>query len=75
MIDDIARSDGIDMRRVYVAGFSSGGHMANRLGHEISGRLAAIAISGARWAVVLAAALRGIPILFSAGDQTRHTDR
>jgi len=73
MIDDIARSDGIDLRRVYVAGFSSGGHMANRLGHEISGRFAAIAISGARRVLFSQPPSRGIPILFSAGDQDPNT--
>jgi polyhydroxybutyrate depolymerase len=73
MIDDIARTDGIDLRRVYVAGFSSGGHMANRLGHEISGRLAAIAISGAQRVLYSQPPSRGIPILFSAGDQDENT--
>ena len=70
MIDDIARTDGIDRQRVYVAGFSSGGHMANRLGQEIAGRLAAISTSGAsRMTILPQPPSRGIPILFSAGDR------
>ena len=73
MIDDIARIDGIDLRRVYVAGFSSGGHMANRLGHEIAGRVAAIAISAAQRVLYAQPPSRGMPILFSAGDQDEHT--
>ena len=75
MIDDIARTDGIDLRRVYVAGFSSGGHMANRLGQEIAGRLAAISTSGARQGVVLAAALQGHPdLVFGRRSRSEHTD-
>jgi len=69
MIDDIARTVGIDRRRVYVAGFSSGGHMANRLGQEIAGRLAAISTSASQMAPLPRPPSRGIPVLFSAGDR------
>jgi polyhydroxybutyrate depolymerase len=69
MIDDIARIAGIDRRRVYVAGFSSGGHMANRLGQEIAERLAAISTSASRMVLLRQPPSHGIPVLFSAGDQ------
>ena len=69
MIEDIARIAGIDRRRVYVAGFSSGGHMANRLGQEIAGRLAAISTSASQMVPLSRPPARGIPVLFSAGDQ------
>jgi polyhydroxybutyrate depolymerase len=69
MIDDIARIAGIDRRRVYVAGFSSGGHMANRLGQEIAGRLAAISTSASDLTSLSKPPSRGISVLFSAGDR------
>ena len=69
MIDDIARTDGIDLRRVYVAGFSSGGYMANRLGQEIAGRLAAISTSASDLTSLSTPPSRGISVLFSAGDR------
>jgi len=68
MIDDIARTVGIDLRRVYVAGFSSGGYMANRLGQEIAGRLAAISTSASDFTPLSTPPSRGISVLFSAGD-------
>jgi polyhydroxybutyrate depolymerase len=43
LIDELERSEGIDPKRVCVAGFSRGGMMAYRLGCEIADRLAAIA--------------------------------
>jgi len=68
VIDDLARNTGIDRRRVYVAGFSSGGQMASRLGQEIAGRLAAISMSASQVVVFPRPPSRGVPILFSAGD-------
>jgi len=73
MIDDIARTDGIDLRRVYVAGFSSGGDMANRLGQEIADRLAAISTSASDMIPLSKPPSRGLPVLFSAGDRDPHT--
>jgi len=43
LIDELARSDGIDPERVCVTGFSRGGMMAYRLGCELADRLVAIA--------------------------------
>jgi polyhydroxybutyrate depolymerase len=69
MIDDIARSSAIDRRRVYVAGFSSGGAMAHRLGVELSGRIAAISASAGGLPTTYGRGVRGMPILISAGDR------
>ena len=69
MIDDVARTAGIDLRRVYVAGFSNGGYMANRLGQEIAGRLAAISTSASDLTSLSKPPSRGISVLFSAGDR------
>jgi len=72
MIDDIARTARIDRRRVYLAGYSSGGHMANRLGQEIAGRLAAVSTSGGLFVQLPRPPSRGIPIMISAGDRDPH---
>ena len=68
VIDDLARNVGIDRRRVYVAGFSSGGQMASRLGQEIADRLAAISMSASQVVLFPRPPSRGVSILFSAGD-------
>ena len=68
MIDDIVQTVGIDPRRVYVAGFSSGGYLANRIGQEIPERVAAISTSASDLALLGAPPSRGVPVLFSAGD-------
>lgn len=69
MIDDVARSNAIDRRRVYVAGFSSGGAMAHRLGIELAGRIAAISASAGGLPPTYGRPSRGMPILISAGDR------
>lgn len=69
MIDDIARRSAIDRRRVHVAGFSSGGSMAHRLGIELAGRIAAISASAGGLPPAYARPSRGVPILISAGDR------
>jgi polyhydroxybutyrate depolymerase len=43
LIDDVSRRAAIDPRAVFVAGISNGGMMAQRLGCELSDRVAAIA--------------------------------
>lgn len=69
MIDDIARTNAIDRRRVYVAGFSSGGGLAHRLGIELSGRVAAIFALAAGLPPTYTRPARGVPILIAAGDR------
>ena len=75
MIDDIERSVGTDPRRVYVAGYSSGGNMANRLGQEMARRLAAISTSGNVMVPGPRTLSHGIPVLFSAGDRDPQVPR
>ncbi|MCZ7542576.1 MAG: hypothetical protein M5R40_03120 [Anaerolineae bacterium] len=43
LIDDLANRLNIDPKRVYAAGFSAGGAMADRLGCDLSDRIAAVA--------------------------------
>lgn len=69
MIDDIARRSAIDRRRVHVAGFSSGGSMAHRLGIELAGRIASISASAGGLPPTYGRPARGVPILISAGDR------
>ena len=69
MVDEIARLGAIDRRRVYVAGFSSGGSMAHRLGIELAGRIAAISTSAGGLPPSYGKPARAVPILISAGDR------
>lgn len=47
LIDSLAAERGIDSARVFVFGYSGGGHMAFRLAQEMPGRIAAIAVVAA----------------------------
>jgi polyhydroxybutyrate depolymerase len=69
MIDTIVRVAAIDRRRVYVAGFSSGGSMAHRLGIELASRIAAISASAGGPPPTATRPARGMPVLISAGDR------
>ena len=69
VIDAVARSRYIDRRRVYIAGFSSGGSMAHRLGLELSTRIAAISASAGGLPPSYRRPPRGVPILITAGDR------
>ncbi|MDQ3008643.1 MAG: alpha/beta hydrolase-fold protein [bacterium] len=47
LIDSVAEEHTIDLRRVYVAGFSNGGMLAHKLGTDLTSKIAAIAdVSG-----------------------------
>lgn len=46
LIDHLAKTDHVDLARVYVVGFSAGGAMAYRMGCQLSSRVAAIASVG-----------------------------
>lgn len=62
LIDELARSDGIDPERVCVAGFSRGGMMAYRLGCELADRLVAIAaVAGNMASERVASRSAGVP--------------
>ncbi|MBV9832934.1 MAG: alpha/beta fold hydrolase [Alphaproteobacteria bacterium] len=69
MIDEIASAHRIDRRRVYIAGFSSGGSMAHRLGTELSGHVAAIVAAAGGLPPKHGRPARGMPILITAGDR------
>jgi polyhydroxybutyrate depolymerase len=56
LIDQLARSDGIDTTRVFATGLSSGGFMAQRLGCDLSDRIAGIAPVAATLPVTVAPA-------------------
>ena len=55
LIDHLAHSEGIDASRVYATGLSSGGFMAQRLGCELSDRVAGIAPVAATLPITIAA--------------------
>ncbi len=69
MIDEIAKTNAIDRRRVYVAGFSSGGGLAHRLGIELAGRIAAISSVAAGLPPTYTRPARGVPVMIAAGDR------
>ncbi len=68
LIDTMAQQHGIDRRRVYVTGFSSGAGMAQRAAAELADRLAAVApVSG----IVLPTQdtpARAVPFFYISGD-------
>jgi len=50
VLDDVQATHNVDSRRIYVAGHSNGGFMANRLACELAPRIAAIVdVAGAGW--------------------------
>jgi len=50
ILDDMSSKYSVDPKRVFVAGHSNGGFMANRVGCDLAGRVAAIvSFSGATW--------------------------
>ncbi|HYC64089.1 MAG TPA: alpha/beta fold hydrolase [Reyranellaceae bacterium] len=68
LVEELARTHRIDRRRVYVAGFSSGGNMAGRLVQEMPERLAAVMIAAGQFTPVRPKPARGVPILYFSGD-------
>jgi polyhydroxybutyrate depolymerase len=71
LIDELAHRHAIDRRRIYVTGFSSGAGMTQRLGQEMSDRIAAIAPVAGIMAPVRPALARPIPVLYVIGDKDR----
>lgn len=68
LIDELARTHAIDRRRVYLAGFSSGGNMVSRLVQEMPERLAAVMIHAGQFTEVRPRPARGVPVLYFSGD-------
>ncbi len=58
LIDSLAQRLSIDRSRVYATGISNGGHMVNRLGVELSEKIAAIAPVAATMAISIAESSR-----------------
>ncbi len=67
MIDRLAQQFPVDTDRVYATGFSNGSMMTNRLGAELSDKLAAIAPVSGSLMVDGPAPRRPIPILYMHG--------
>lgn len=68
LIDEMARLHGIDRRRVYVAGFSSGGSMAFRLAQEIPDRIAAVVSAAGQFTELKQRPSRGMPVMYYSGE-------
>jgi polyhydroxybutyrate depolymerase len=50
VLDDIVARNNVDPKRIYLVGHSNGGFMVNRLGCELSPRIAAVvSLAGANW--------------------------
>lgn len=50
VLDDVASKHRVDASRIYVAGYSNGAFMAQRLACDLDGRIAAVvAVSGVNW--------------------------
>lgn len=67
MIDALSQDLCVDAKRVYAAGFSNGGFLANRLGCELSDRIAAIAPVSGVTGIDLCAPPRPVPVLHFHG--------
>lgn len=68
LIDQAARQYGVDRKRVYVSGFSSGSSMTQRVGLEMTGEVAAIAPAAGDLFGKRANLPRGLPVLMLVGD-------
>jgi polyhydroxybutyrate depolymerase len=70
-IDYVAKTQLVDLSRVYVAGISNGGMMAQRIACDAPHRISAVAVIAAALPRALANACRtsgGIPVVFLTGD-------
>jgi len=68
MIDDIERNYQIDIKRIYVTGFSNGASMTFHVGIELSARIAAIApVAGALW-ITNTAPIYPLSLCYITGD-------
>jgi polyhydroxybutyrate depolymerase len=68
VLDDIESKSQIDVKRIYVAGFSSGGSMSFRVGAEMANRIAAIAPVSGELQIKDPHPARPIPTLYMIGD-------
>ena len=68
LIDEASRQHGIDRKRIYVSGFSSGSSMTQRVGLEMASEIAAIAPAAGDLFGKRASLPRGLPVLTLVGD-------
>lgn len=68
LIDQAARQYGIDRKRVYVSGFSSGSSMTQRVGLEMTNEIAAIAPAAGNLFGKRTDLPRGLPVVMIVGD-------
>jgi polyhydroxybutyrate depolymerase len=68
LIEAQARRHGIDRGRVYATGFSSGAGMTQRLGQELTDRIAAIAPVAGIMIALVPSLPRPMPVLYVSGD-------
>jgi polyhydroxybutyrate depolymerase len=67
MLDDLAARFSVDLRRIFVTGFSNGASMTFRMGAELSRRIAAVApVAGACWAEAVTLE-RPVPMCYITG--------
>lgn len=74
LIDELAAKTGIDTKRVYATGISNGAFMANRLGAELSDKIAAIAPVAATMSNVVAKSAkpsRPVPVIYFHGTDDK----
>ena len=68
LIDTLAHQHGIDRRRVYVTGFSSGAGMAQRAAAELADKLAAVASVAGIVTPTQDTPARAVPFFYISGD-------
>jgi polyhydroxybutyrate depolymerase len=68
VIEQASREHGIDRKRIYVSGFSSGSSMTQRVGLEMAREIAAIAPAAGDLFGKSAMLPRGLPVLMLVGD-------
>jgi polyhydroxybutyrate depolymerase len=68
IIELLVRTHGIDRSRVYVAGFSMGASMTQRLGQEMAGRIGAIVPVAGMMTPLARELSRPMPVLYISGD-------
>ena len=68
LIDEASRQHGIDRKRVYVTGFSSGSSMTQRVGVDMTSEIAAIAPVAGYLSARAPTLARGMPVIYILGD-------
>jgi polyhydroxybutyrate depolymerase len=72
VLDDLARTDRVDPRRVYATGLSNGAFMAYRLAAELSDRIAAVAPVAGTMGAIDCRPTRPVPVLHVHGTEDEY---